>query len=48
MAYEYETDEWNRAMRGTSETERVGVTPTHSRPAGLIGDRDDARDEVGR
>ncbi|AOT25798.1 hypothetical protein SEA_TORTELLINI_53 [Mycobacterium phage Tortellini] len=47
MRYEYDTEEWAAAMYGMSEVERASVTPTHTRPAGMLGDRDDARDEMG-
>ncbi|AJA43357.1 hypothetical protein VC60_gp56 [Mycobacterium phage Sbash] len=46
MAYEYETDEWRRATHTMSEADRAAAVET-GRPAGMVGDRDDARDEIG-
>ncbi|AXQ51409.1 hypothetical protein SEA_AGGIE_44 [Mycobacterium phage Aggie] len=46
VAYEWETDEWRRATHTMSETERAAALGA-GRPAGVIGDRDDARDEIG-
>ncbi|AAN12617.1 hypothetical protein I5J50_gp50 [Mycobacterium phage Purky] len=46
MAYEYETDEWRRATHTMSEAERAAAVGA-GRPAGVVGDRDDARDEIG-
>lgn len=46
MAYEYEADEWRRAVNGMSEMERA--SDTHRTAPGVIGDRADARDEVSR
>ncbi|AGI12996.1 hypothetical protein PBI_BUTTERS_49 [Mycobacterium phage Butters] len=46
MAYEFETDEWRRAVNDMTEAERAAALGA-GRPAGVIGDRDDARDEIG-
>ncbi|QKY80203.1 hypothetical protein SEA_JUNG_43 [Mycobacterium phage Jung] len=46
MAYEFEADEWRRATHTMTEAERAAATGA-GRPAGVIGDRDDARDEIG-
>jgi hypothetical protein len=45
MAYEYEHDEWNRAMRGMSETEHAATEVDLRHSAGMVGDRDDAYDK---
>ncbi|AKF14405.1 hypothetical protein SEA_PHAYONCE_45 [Mycobacterium phage Phayonce] len=47
MAYEYEIDEWRRATHTMSETERAGAVDASRRGLGVVGDRDDARDEIG-
>ncbi|ASR84976.1 hypothetical protein I5J42_gp45 [Mycobacterium phage GreaseLightnin] len=47
MAYEFETDEWRRATHTMSETERAAASDAHRRSLGMVGDRDDARDEIG-
>ncbi|AEL98209.1 hypothetical protein PBI_BIGNUZ_46 [Mycobacterium phage BigNuz] len=46
MAYEYENDEWRRATHSMSETERDAAIGA-GRPAGVVGDQSDARDEIG-
>lgn len=45
MAYEFETSEWGRAVRGMSELERAATEVDVRMSMGLVGDRDDARDE---
>ncbi|AEN79900.1 hypothetical protein SEA_PHRANN_47 [Mycobacterium phage Phrann] len=47
VAYEWETDEWRRATHTMSETERAAAVGAHRHGLGVIGDRDDARDEIG-
>ncbi|AKY02570.1 hypothetical protein SEA_BRUSACORAM_44 [Mycobacterium phage Brusacoram] len=47
MSYEFETDEWRRATHTMSETERAAASDAHRRSLGMVGDRDDARDEIG-
>lgn len=47
MAYEFETDEWRRAVNDMSESERAAALDAPRRTLGLVGDRDDARDEIG-
>ncbi|AIT14554.1 hypothetical protein SEA_JAMIE19_44 [Mycobacterium phage Jamie19] len=46
LAYEWETGEWRRALNDMTETERA-VAADARRVPGVIGDRDDARDEIG-
>ncbi|UVT31494.1 hypothetical protein SEA_SEJANUS_62 [Mycobacterium phage Sejanus] len=43
--YEHEITEWRRAINDMSEAERAAAADSHRAAVGLIGDRDDARDE---
>lgn len=42
---DWETSEWGRAVHGMSETERAATEVDVRMSMGLVGDRDDARDE---
>jgi hypothetical protein len=43
MAYEFEADEWARAMRQQSETDRAATAITVRQSSGMCGDLDDVR-----
>ncbi|AER47711.1 microaggregate invasion protein 1 [Mycolicibacterium goodii] len=45
--YPHEHDEWRRAVNDMSEAERAAAVDAPRRALGVIGDRDDARDEIG-
>ncbi|WP_301121141.1 hypothetical protein [Mycolicibacterium fortuitum] len=46
MAFEWETTEWKRAVNDMTEMERASVD--HHAAPGVLGDREDARDEMSR
>lgn len=46
MAFEFETDEWRSAVSAMSEMDRVGADRARQDALGVIGDRDDAKDDM--
>ncbi|WP_444308653.1 microaggregate invasion protein 1 [Mycobacteroides abscessus] len=46
MAYEYEAEEWRAATHTMTEMERATAAVDRRSGLGMVGDRDDALDEL--